>query len=177
MALLMRRLFLVLALCTMPAAVVAEVSKEYQIKAAFLYNFVKFAEWPASALGPRAGIVLGTFCDAEFAAELAAIVRGRDVGGHAITVRAMATPEDAQSVHLVFVCTSQQAQFDRIRTATQGMPVLLVGEDAAAIATGAAITFVRVEDKVRFEINSAAADRAGIKLSAQLQKLATAVRK
>ncbi len=150
--------------------------REHQIKAAFLYNFAKFIEWPENAFAAgNAALEFGSFCGDDFNAELATIVKERKINAHPLRVRAMTTPQDAASVQVVFVCREQEMQFPAVRRATSGRPILLVGESQAARDGGAAINFVVVDDKVRFEIRVDGAERASLKVSAQLQKLAVGV--
>ncbi|HVT35363.1 MAG TPA: YfiR family protein [Nevskiaceae bacterium] len=152
-------------------------SREYQIKAAFLYNFTKFVEWPASSFASdNSPIIIGTYCADPFADELAAIVAGRKVYNRPIAVRKLGSGEEARSAHLVFVCADNDARVGSIESAVGRQPVLTVGESDTFDAAGGIIRFVAENDKIRFEINADAAAHAGIRISAQLQKLARAVR-
>jgi hypothetical protein len=173
MALLSRllRLVALAALLALATTAWAQTSKEYQIKAAFLYNFTKFVEWPETSFTDSGSIIVGAYCNDAFDAELAAIVKGRSVNGHGLAVRRLESADDARWVHVAFVCASQAGLLDSVRTSIGDSPVLLVA-DSGLQAEGAAIRFVLVDDKVRFEIDAHAAERAGIKISAQLQKLA-----
>lgn len=153
-------------------------TREYQIKAAFLYNFTRFVEWPASSFADAGSpIVIGAYCADPFGAVLKAIVKGRTVNGRGIVARKLDTVELATSAHVVFVCAAKDTEFAHIESVVDGRPVLTVGETDAFAEAAGIIRFVLDEEKVRFEINMAAAERAGLKVSAQLQKLATAVRR
>lgn len=152
--------------------------KEYRIKAAFLYNFTKFVEWPATSFAhPSDPIVIGVLGHAGLAAEVEQIARGRRVSGRAIVVRRVDAPEQARSIHLLFLSATEDALVAEEIAAIREAAVLTVGESASFAGAGGIITFVLIGDKVRFEINVAAAERAGLHLSAQLQKLATVVRR
>ena len=154
------------------------VSKEYQVKAAFLYNFTKFLDWPAQSFGDAdSPIVIGIFCPASFGAELQKIVADRRVNGRGLVVKQLETAAQASSVHLLFVCAPYDGQFAGIRSAIGMSPVLTVGESDSFRASGGAIDFVLRDDKVRFEINMVAAEQAQVKVSSQLQKLAITVRR
>lgn len=159
------------------SACAADVPKEYKIKAAFLYNFTKFVEWSQDRFADGgAPIVIAILGENPFGDELAASVRDRKVNGRCIVIRIIRSPEDAQQAHVVFVTDGEERRFETMLLGkTDG--VLTVGESRRFAAIGGTITFVAVEDKVRFEINMAAADAAGLKISAQLQKLAVVVRK
>lgn len=176
----LRRLAMLAALLSLSTAAVygEEVSKEYQIKAAFVYNFTKFISWPAQSFAAAdSPIVIGVLCQTAIAAELETTVKNRKVNGRAIAVLRMNGPEQAGSTNLVFVCASEDAQFATVRKAIANSPVLTVGESASFAQQGGMINFVLEGDKVRFEINADSAENAGLKISAQLQKLALSVRR
>jgi hypothetical protein len=152
--------------------------REYQLKAAFLYNFTKFVDWPgASFSSPQDPIVIGVLGPAEFSATLERIVRNRQVNGHAILVKRVAAADGAGAVHVLFVTAAEDALFEQIRAGLATSPILTVGESESFRALGGAINFVLEEGKVRFEIDAGAAERSGLRISAQLQKLARAVRR
>ncbi len=154
----------------------AEVSKEYQLKAAFLYNFTKFVEWPPVRFADQTSpIIVGVLGRNPFSDELAKIVKDRTVNGRAIIVKLVATPEEMSAVHLLFVPVGEEIRLPLADW--QHAAVVAVGESEAFAALGGTITFVPAGDKVRFEVNIAAAGRGGVKISAQLQKLATVVRR
>jgi hypothetical protein len=153
--------------------------KSSELKAAFVYNFTKFVEWPAGSL-PDAGApmtigVLGG--DSSILAELRSIVENREVNGRSIVVRLIADPADVQDVQLLFVGVGHDAEFLALRATLDGRPVLTVGDSPAFVDAGGAIAFVEHGTKLRFEINMASAERARLKVSAQLQELAVAVRR
>lgn len=156
------------------AAHATEIPREYQIKAAFLYNFTKFVDWPDACFASDAApIVIGVLGDNPFGEELEAAVRARRVHGRPLIIRFVRSVEDIAGMHLVFVPRGEEARFE----AACPSPIdglLTVGESAPFAARGGMITFQTADDKVRFEINVGAAERAGLKISAQLLKLAVA---
>lgn len=156
----------------------AAVSREDQLKAAFLYNFTKFIEWPAQSFSAaNAPIVIGVLGHTPLEAELARLTRSRNINGRAILVKRVDTADEARATHLLFVSAEENAGFAAVQAALDNSPVVVVGESQGFAATGGTINFVLEEDKVRFEINISSAERAGLKISAQLQKLATHVRR
>ena len=161
------------------AAVAGEpVSKEYQLKAAFLYNFTKFVEWSPSSFGaPDSPVVIGVLGSDPFGDELQNVVRGRKVNGREISVKRLQTTAGAKGVHLLFITAGEDALLADIQAGLRGASVLTVGESEAFGRSGGVIIFVIEGDKVRFDINIAAAEQAAVKISAQLQKLARSVRK
>jgi len=149
-----------------PPARAQESPLEYQVKAAYLYNFVKFVEWPA-------GAVPGTLsmCTAghnPFGKALDDIVRGESIDGHAIATRVVAAPQAGCQV--LFVPGDVPA--GEYLRAARGAPVLTVGESADFIAQGGIVNFVRDAGMVRFEIDQDAATRAGLQISSRLLRLA-----
>jgi hypothetical protein len=160
------------------AAGASTVSKEYQVKAAFLYNFTKFVEWPADRFADAASpIVIGVLGKNPFGDELEKIVTGRMVNGRSIAVVQLQTAAEAQPVHAVFIAEGEESLMGKQGGALTGAGVLLVGESERFLALGGIVSFSNADDKVRFEINVAAAEQGGLKISAQLQKLAAMVRR
>ena len=162
---------------SLTAAVQPPVSKEFQVKAAFLYNFTKFVEWPSIRFDDVAApIVIGVLGDDPFSDELEKIVRDRKVNGRGITILRLTDAPDPRLVHALFVPAGEESLVEKqIDELIQG-GVLVVGDSKRFFALGGVITFTTEDDKVRFTINMAAAEQARLKISAQLQKLATVVR-
>jgi hypothetical protein len=145
------------------------------VKAAYLYNFARFVEWPREALGgPDAPFVVGVLGEDPFGDVLDRTMAGKRIWGHPVTVRRLDDPEDAPRVHLLFVSASER---DRLRTIVKaaGRSTLTVGESDAFAREGGMITFRVDERRVRFQINPARTEQARLKVSSQLLKLATIV--
>jgi hypothetical protein len=100
----------------------------------------------------------------------------RTVKGRPIVVRTVRTADEVRATQLLFVTAAEEAHFRALRTQIVDSPVLTVGESPSFSATGA-IGFVQQGEKLRFEINIDVAQRSQLKISSQLQKLATAVRR
>jgi hypothetical protein len=141
------------------------VSLEYQLKAGYLFNFVKFVEWPAEDAGPLTICVAGRN---PFGDVLADIVSDESVDGRRLSTRVIHTPEPG--CHVVFV-PEDVATTPYLRAA-RGSPTLTVGETPGFIARGGIVNFVLEEGKVRFEMNAEAADRAQLRISSHLLRLA-----
>jgi hypothetical protein len=143
-----------------------DIPLEYQLKAAYLYNFVKFVEWPPAAV---TGTI--TICTAgrnPFGAALDDLLRGETIDGHAIASRVVSAPQ--AGCHVVFVPRDVSAG-EYLRGAG-GVPVLTVGESDDFIAQGGIVKFVRDAGMIRFEIDPAAAARAQLHISSRLLRLA-----
>lgn len=158
-----------------PSALAREVSKEYRIKAAFLYNFTKFVEWPPERFpSADAPVLIGVLGGNPFERVLEETVRGKTVNGRPVRIVPLDDARKLGGVHVVFLADrarSCSGEFAQAPTAS----VLTVGECDDDEDCGAVINFRTVGDKVRFEINITAAEARGLKLSAHLQKLATSV--
>jgi hypothetical protein len=153
------------------------VSKEYQIKAAYLYNFAKFVEWPAQSFtNSESPLVIGVFGQNPFGDELTAIAKDHKINGRNIVVRRVATVREAGGVHLMFIGAAEAGRLAETLAALKANRVLTVGESEKFIAAGGMINFMLEENRVRFEINAAAAEQQGLEISAQLLKLAKSVR-
>lgn len=151
----------------------AEVSKEYQLKAAFLYNFAKFVEWPARTFAtPETPLVIGVFRSNPFGGELEKAVKGRKINGHPIVVTLVPSAAAAKQTQILFVEASQDGKLAELKGALQGAPVLTVGESGSFAKQGGMITFTQQNNSLRFSIDNGAAQKAGMKISSQLQKLA-----
>ena len=160
-------LAVVLAATWMPSA--QAVSEEYRVKAAYLYNFLKFVEWP-----PEAGSGPLTICIAgrnPFGMVLHEMVRGEVVNGRGVGARVILEPEPG--CHVLFV--PEGAALRAYLRWAIGRPVLTVGESRTFIDQGGIVSFYLDRGNVRFEINPGAAERAGLRISARLLQLARIV--
>lgn len=164
---MMRRLLFVLpavASLALPAA--QEVPLEYQVKAAYLYNFVKYVEWPDPVTGPILICVAG---QNPFGTVLEDLVRNETVRG--VPLRTEVIPGPIPECHVVF--TPRTSRIPVYLKAAAGTPTLTVGETDGFIELGGMIRFfVDGGKNVRFEINRAAAERVKLRISSRLLQLA-----
>jgi hypothetical protein len=152
------------------------VTSEYAVKAAFLYNFAKFVEWPAAAFrGPRDPMTLCVLGEDPFGGELDQTVDGKTALGRPIVVRRFAQPAGLEECRILFVSSSEGPRFARVLAAVGGRAMLTVGEEEAFARAGGIISFVVRQNRVRFQIDRAAAARAGLILSSRLLEVAEAV--
>jgi hypothetical protein len=155
-----------------PARVVQE-----RVKAAFLYKFASYVEWPASAFPqPDTPIVIGVVGAGSLSKELEQAAGGRQVGGRAVQVRPL-LPETARDncCHILYIGGGAGAQRAKEALAgSSGLPVLTV-TDSAEHQDGSIINFVVVENRVRFDISREAAERNGLQLRSPLLAVARQV--
>ena len=145
-----------------------EVTLEYQVKAAYLFNFTKFVEWPSSTLGESAPF---TICVAEmnpFGPSLSATIQGETVAGHVLVSRVV--KDSPASCHILFV--PRGVSIAPYLQPLRSVPVLTVGETADFLSQGGMISFVMEGGKIRFEINQDAAASAQLTISSRLLRLA-----
>lgn len=150
---------------------------EYELKAAFLFNFAKFIDWPESSFAnehsPFAICVLGTD---PFGPALDRTLHGKMVGNRPVTLARITEIVQARQCQVVFVAASESKRLPEIIDRLQNTSVLLVGESDGFAEAGGAIQFTLEDNRVRFTINTDVADRAGLKFSSKLLALARIVR-
>jgi len=147
-------------------------SKEYQLKAAFLFNFAQFVQWPATAFaGSDAPFCIGILGEDPFGDVLEDTVQGETINHHKLVVHRSRRSEDLMDCQLVFVCKSEAGRVGDILSQLDSKPILTVGDMDGFSGSGGAIDFYLQGNKVRFEINPGAAQRNGLRISSQLLSL------
>lgn len=156
-------------------AAAQRTAPEYALKAALLFNISQFVEWPASALadGTNAPFVIGILGKDPFGEFLEEVVKGERAHGKSIEVRRFEGIKEALTVHILFVCKSEEARIQRILPRVEGQPVLIVTESDNPAGM---IALVREGDKIRLRINLDAARSAGLTISTKLLRVADSVR-
>jgi hypothetical protein len=151
---------------------------EYQAKAAYLYNFGKFVEWPPEALpGPADPIETCVLGRDPFGHWLKDSIAGKSIGGHPLEIRHVSSVADAGACQILFVSASEPKRVWSAISAMKRPGILTVGECSDPAECGAIINFTLENDKLRFEIDSAAAELAKLKISSRLLSLAQSVKK
>ncbi len=154
------------------------MSLERKVKAAFLYKFLGYAEFPASALGEAgAPVVIGVIDADELAAELTRIVSGRTVGARPIAVKVFREHDAPSGVHLLFVGGGDAQKVRTALRAVASAPVLLVTESDDGLRQGSVINFRIIDERVRFDVSLGAAEKNSVKLSSRLLTVANHVHK
>lgn len=149
---------------------------EYQIKAAFLYKFAKFVEWPNDvAPDSTQPFILGVLGKDPFGRVLDRTVADETVKGRRIVVRRFKTPEDLSFCHILFISSSEKKRLSEIIARLKHSSILTVGEMNGFIQAGGMIALFTRDNKVRFAINVEAAEQANLRLSSRLLRLARIV--
>lgn len=142
---------------------------EEQIKAAYLYKFASYVDWPASVFAqPDTPVTIGVLGADEIAVELSHIKIAHHPGGRTIEVKRLKPGEAMAGIQMLFIGREENAQLKRLQDSLQSRSVLTVTDAAGALAAGSVINFVTVDDRVRFEVSLAQAELSGLKISARL---------
>lgn len=150
--------------------------REYDVKAACLFNIAKFCDWPAKAFpSPSAPLIIGVLGDDPFGPVLDRIVKGRIVNGRPIVIRRGSDYSDFAEAHVVFIAASERVRASRICAALENENVLCVG-DSDETEPFTAIHFSVVEGKTVFSVKLTRAAHAGVHVSSKLLALAKSVR-
>ncbi|HEY3768218.1 MAG TPA: YfiR family protein [Candidatus Angelobacter sp.] len=155
---------------------VAQSATEDQVKAAYLFNFAKFIEWPPEAFETADSAL--NFCTlgrSPVVDELDSSMLGKSINRHAIAVRHLRGPEDIKGCHLVFLAASAVKQQQKLVLAAKGSPMLLVAETPGFAQAGGTINFYSEAGRLLFEVNISAAENAHLKVSSKLLSLARIV--
>lgn len=142
---------------------------ERQVKAAYLYKFGNYVEWPEHVFRtPDSPVRIGVIGADPIADELAQLAAGRTINGRQIVVRKLRRDDPLTDINILFVGRSANARLPDILGAAKGIPMLTVTESDDGIAAGSMINFVMVDGKVRFEAAPKAAGMSNLNISARL---------
>jgi uncharacterized protein DUF4154 len=159
-------------------ASLARAESEYDVKAAYLFKFTKFVEWPPTAFASaEAPFVIGVVGRDPFSGGLDRLIEGNTTGARRLEVRHLAASDAAglRSCQMIFVSASEERRLAAILSALQSRPVLVVGESEGFASAGGMLGFALRESRIGIEINSTAARQARLKISSQLLNLAKLV--
>jgi YfiR/HmsC-like len=135
----------------------------------FIYNFSRLIEWPANY---RTGdFIIGVLGTTEVAGELETYTKGKKVGAQSIQIMRYKTPAEIQQCHILFVPFVRTKQLPEVMASLGTKSTLVIAEKTGALSEGAAINFVILEDKMKFELKPENANKCGIKFSAKLQEM------
>lgn len=148
---------------------------EYQLKAAFLFNFAKFVEWPAERLRPSEPLVIGVVGDDRFGTALDDVVRGRSVGGRRVTIRRLAWNDYFAGCHILFISSSELPYLQKILGDVRGLSILTVADFDGFMHRGGTIELKTADRRIQFSVNLGPARDARLKISSKLLNLAQVV--
>ena len=155
---------------------IASAESEGQVKAAFLFNFARYVEWPPAAFeGEAAAIRLCVIGESDFQQVVAETVSGRSVGSRQVAVEKVDGLDAAEACHLLFLDAGAVLSPSLVAERLGGHAVFTISDQPGFAADGGVANFIFVDQKIRFEINPSAARRAGLKISSSLLRLAKLV--
>lgn len=150
---------------------------ERSVMAAYIYRFITYVEWPASAFpNAEAPIVIGVVNADDIAGELEQIVQGRTAQNRRLQVRRIAAGDSWAGVHVLFIGGQSAPKFLQAAKALTERSVLTITGVERGIDYGSVINFIQVDGRVRFEVNVAMAEKSGLRLSSRLLTVATRVK-
>jgi len=166
-------LLLLLLRCSPLPAAPAPLPNEYALKAVFLYNFVRFIDWPGSAFSSRRDpLVIGVVGPDPFGALLYEAVAGENYHGRPIRVEHFTGPRDIRHCQLLFVSPANTGDLDQILAAVAGQNVLTVGETENFLDHGGMIALTTEQNRVRLRINTVALRATQLSVSSKLLQVA-----
>ena len=150
----------------------AALPSEYQMKAAYLFNFTKFVDWPAEALPDHSPLVIGILGDDPFDGVLDTTVQDKRVEGHSLLVRHIKNLSELKSCHVLFISSSEKKHWPEIQAALDKHSVLTVSENWNHFIEDGGMIYLFVSgNRVFFSINDPAAKHVGLKISSKLLQL------
>lgn len=159
-----------------PPGLAAQAPTEFQVKAAYLFNFLKFVEWPDDpAPDSRGKWVIGFIGESPIDSELTHLVEGKNVLGHELLVKKFQAADDLRACNILFITDSEKRRLPAILVALRGSSVLTVADLDNFVGSGGMVQFVVEDARVRVAIDVGATSRARLKVSSKLLALAQIV--
>ena len=179
MRFLILQIIVIFSVSVLPAHLPAQSTgrTEYELKAAFLFNFAKFVEWPPSAFAnPQSAFLICVLGPDPFGSALDDALLRHSIQGHAVALLRMKRTADIVGCQILFVPASERNRLPEVIAKLRGQYVLVIGENEDFASSGGVIQFALEQNHIRFLINTDAADRSGLKFSSKLLALAKIVR-
>ena len=151
-------------------------SKEYQIKAVFLFNFAQFVEWPSAAFADgNSPIVIGVLGENPFGTYLDETVRDEKVGNRPLEVHRYQRADEIHTCHILFISRSEANRLEPILASVRDRGILVVGDSDDFVQRGGTIQLASSQSKIRLRINEGAAKTATFTISSKLLRSAELV--
>ena len=149
------------------------ISKEYQIKAVFLFNFAQFVKWPSKAFSrPDGPFTIGILGNDPFSTFLDETVKGEKVEGHPLVIRRCGSAEEAEGCQILFISGSEASRMESILAVLKGRNILTVSDTEGFLRDGGVVRFVTEENRIHFRISPEAAKHAKLAISSKVLRLA-----
>ena len=150
-------------------------ASERSVKAAFLYKFTEYVDWPATPATRDRPFTIGVLGSGAFADELLRMTEDRTVDRRSIRVRRVSPSDAVEDLQVLFIAAEQRARLSELLSPVRGRPILTVTESEGALADGSIINFTVAGDRVRFEISLDAAQASQLKLNSRLLAVAQSI--
>jgi hypothetical protein len=152
-------------------------SREYQLKAVFLFNFTQFVDWPANAFeNAQSPLVIGVIGDNPFGAYLAQTVSGEKINGHPLTVQYYKNEEEIKLCHILFINVNETKKQEQVLESVKGKNMLTVSDHPDFLKQDGMIRFVTNNNKIKLQINIDACRESKMVLSSKLLRLAEIIK-
>ena len=148
----------------------SRMTTESELKAAFVYNFAKFVSWPEES--KHKPLEIGILGDPELAATLQELLEGKNLKGRPLSVTLFSNLNELRATEVLFIRADRRQTLETALHSLAGLPVLTVGESENFTELGGVVQLVREGKRMRLDVNVSAADQAGLRIQAQLLKLA-----
>ena len=163
-----------------PASAQDGVRSEYAMKAAFIFNFAKYVEWPPDAFADSSTpVTIGILGDDPFGPAMEKTIGDRKINGRQVVIRRFRSAGEIRgphACHVLFVANSEKGRLDKILSASGQAGILTIGETEEFLNKGGMIRFVNIEGKLKFEVNGDAAEKESVKISSHVLSLAVSVK-
>ena len=174
------RLFIIIAVCGLllnisHASAESDLSREYKIKTVLLYRFTKFIEWTPESFSDNQDPLILTIIGNDPLSKAIDALHGKKVKGRKLLIKRITSIEDIDKSHIFYIAQSEKERLTEILQTTRELCVLTISDIKGFSKKGGIINFFMVENTVRFEINVAAAQEAGLEIKPSLIKLAKVV--
>lgn len=170
---ILRLAVVMMASVSMMGAAQTATSQEYQVKAAFLFNFAQYTQWPSNSFPEATSpLVIGIIGNDPFGAMLDELVRGEKVNGHPLVVQRYRHVEEIKACHILFTSESERKRVEDLFAQTKGRSILTVGDTEPFVRQGGMVRFYTESGKIRFEINVEATKQSHLEVSSRLLRLA-----
>jgi len=160
-------------ICTTFSYAQKTATREYQVKAAFIFNFTQFVEWPAAAFASdQAPLVIGILGENPFGSYLEETVFGEKVNGHPLVVQYYKSVEEIKVCHILFVSLTDPQKQRQVISGLKGRSILTVSDAAGFLQEGGIIRLFTKDGKIQLQINLEASKEPNVAISSKLLKLA-----
>ena len=148
------------------------LAQKEKYQSIFIYNFSKYVKWPSDQGGK---FVIGVLGNSPILKNLQDMAESKKVNGMSIEVKKIQTAESMKDCNILYITSGESNKIDEVVTATQNLPVLIVTDKPGLAIKGAAINFVEIDGKIKFELNQKNVEDRGMKVSSSLSSLAIQV--